>query len=79
MFKTLTLSKHNTNPKCPPSIRRLPNHLLRLVGVKRNVVKSYILVSSSLLPALADVGAAQLEGAGATAGAVETNASAEEE
>ena len=39
MFKTPTLSKHNTNPKFPPSIRRLRNNLMRLVGVKRNVVK----------------------------------------
>ena len=28
MYKTPFLGKHSMNPKCPPSIRRLPQHLL---------------------------------------------------
>ncbi|KAL4583073.1 hypothetical protein LXL04_007637 [Taraxacum kok-saghyz] len=49
--------KLSTNPKCPPSIRRLPLHLLRLIGMKRKVVKEYRIASVNLLPAIADVGA----------------------
>ncbi|KAL4564655.1 hypothetical protein LXL04_028723 [Taraxacum kok-saghyz] len=57
MFKPQILSKLSTNPKCPPSIRRLPRHLLRLVGMKRKVVKEYLFTSANLLPVIADVGA----------------------
>ena len=46
-----------------------------LVGLKRNVVKSYILVSSNLLPALANVGSAEI----VVAATAETHASEEEE
>ena len=66
-------SKHPTNLKCPPSIRRLPNNLLRLAGITRKAVKNYILVGPNLLPALADVGAALL------VAAAETHASEGEE
>ena len=61
MYKPPLLSKFSTNPKCPLSIRRLPRHLLQLVGMKRKVVKEYLLVSANLLPAIADVGAEPLE------------------
>ena len=44
-----------------PSIRRLPQHLLRLVGMKRKVVRKYIAASTDLLPAIADVGVEPLE------------------
>ena len=61
MYKPPLLSKFSTNPKCPPSIRQLPRHLLRLVGMKRKVVKEYLRDSANLLPAIADVGVQPLE------------------
>ncbi|KAL4561751.1 hypothetical protein LXL04_033925 [Taraxacum kok-saghyz] len=67
MYKPPLLSKFSTNPKCPPSIRRLLRHLLQLVGTKRKVVKEYLLASANLLPAISDVGTEPLETADAHA------------
>ncbi|KAL4556404.1 hypothetical protein LXL04_039055 [Taraxacum kok-saghyz] len=73
MYKPPLLSKYSTNPKCPPSIRRLPQHLLRTVGMKRKVVKEYLAASANILPAIADIGADPVDTA------AQTHASEEEE
>ncbi|KAL4583505.1 hypothetical protein LXL04_008079 [Taraxacum kok-saghyz] len=54
MFQALTLIKHITNSLCPPSIRRLPNNFLTLIGLAKKVVKEYLSATAKLLPALAD-------------------------
>ena len=56
MYKPSSISRLSTNPNCPPSIRRIPLHLLQSVGMNKTVVKNYRRSYTDLFPAIADFG-----------------------
>ncbi|KAL4579239.1 hypothetical protein LXL04_015377 [Taraxacum kok-saghyz] len=55
VFKATTLEKYTVNKTCPAEVRKLPQHMLALIGLESDLVKSYLKKSSALLEPGVDV------------------------
>ena len=55
VFKATTLEKYTVNKSCPAEVRKLPQHMLALIGLESDLVKSYLKKSSALLEPSVDV------------------------
>src|SRR6187200_988385 len=55
VFKATTLERYTVNKSCPAEVRKLPQHMLALIGLDSILVKDYLKKSSALLEPNVDV------------------------